>query len=214
MEGEKSRNQPLAERQALWTSVSHKCGRVGHWARNCPNKHADKSPASSKSAAAPKSSTASCVAVVWEGSRETLLVSSPGFGNYRFSMWSHSDKSIDLGTSCALQEQKRSQPELRAEENLLCFGNGQEELSTKVARLLIAINGHSGYIDAAVIQGDAPLLLSRSTMKSLDGVLTFAEETISVKKGPPQPLQTNSAGQYIINVMCYNIPLGPDLRGK
>jgi hypothetical protein len=62
-------------------------------------------------------------------------------------------------------------------------------------------------IEAAVIKGDAPLLLSRSTMKSLGAVMSFAEETLSIQGGPSRPLITNAAGQFVIDVMSFSTPV-------
>lgn len=50
-------------------------------------------------------------------------------------------------------------------------------------------------------RGDAPLLLSRNTMKSLRAVLDFEAETIAIDGSEPRPLQKNAAGQFILNVM-------------
>ena len=38
-------------------------------------------------------------------------------------------------------------------------------------------------------------------MKSLNAVLDFSAETLSLGGGPPKPLQVNSAGQYVIDVL-------------
>ena len=94
-------------------------------------------------------------------------------------------------------------PILKKESTLFRFGNGQEEVSDKVAVLPVGIHGRSGTIEAAVIKGDAPLLLSRNTMRSLKAVMDFAEETLSIQGGLPQSLVTNSAGQFVIDVMNF-----------
>ena len=51
-----------------------RCQKVGHWARNCPNKASAKGD--------DRSSSAAGAAVVWEAveASEAMLVSSPGFG--------------------------------------------------------------------------------------------------------------------------------------
>ena len=65
----------------------------------------------------------------------------------------------------------------------------------------VIIHGRRGRIDAAVIRGSAPLLLNRSTLKSLRAVLDFSEGTIAMQGGEPHPLQLNEAGQFILNLM-------------
>ena len=169
------------------------CGQIGHWARNCPQKGTG-----SSSGGKPERDKAHGAAVV----EEALLVSSPGYG------------IIDSGCSRTLigqdtlnqflrlyHEQHIQAPTTRPQHNLFRFGNGQEELSEKVVSMPVTIHGRAGRIECCIIKGEAPLLLSRNTMKSLRAVLDFEAETISIEGSEPRPLQKNSAGQYIINVM-------------
>eukprot|EP00435_Cladocopium_sp_Y103_P011801 s2210_g3.t1 len=102
-----------------------------------------------------------------------------------------------------LAEANPSLPSLKKESNLFRFGNGQEELSEKAVSLPIGIHGRLGGVEAAAIKGDAPLRLSRSTMKSLGAVMDFAKETLSIQDDPAQPLTTNAAGQFVIDVMNF-----------
>ena len=133
---------------------------------------------------------------------EVLLVSSPGFG------------IIDSGCSRTLvgqqtlnefmrlyQEKEMDVPESRPQQNLFRFGNGQEELSERVVSMPVRLHGKRGRIEAAIIKGRAPLLLSRNTLKSLDAKLDFAAETVSLQGGPPRPLQVNASGQFVLNVL-------------
>ena len=83
---------------------------------------------------------------------------------------------------------------------LIRFGNGHEEVSERVSVHADFNHGQKGRIDAAVIKGSAPLLLSRNT-KSLNAALDFLAETLSLGGGPPKSLQVNSAGQYVIDVL-------------
>ena len=169
------------------------CGQIGHWARNCPQRTA--SSASSYRSEREKVNGAAMV-------EEAFLVSCPGYG------------IIDSGCSRTLigqetlnqflrlyHEQNRQAPITRAQQNLFRFGNGQEELSERIVSMPVSIHGRAGRIDCCIIKGEAPLLLSRNTMKSLRAVLDFQAETISIDGSAAQPLQKNSAGQYILNVM-------------
>eukprot|EP00435_Cladocopium_sp_Y103_P008459 s2127_g2.t1 len=166
-----------------------KCQKVGHWARNCPNK--------SNAKGEDRPSGAAGIAVVWEAlePNETMLVSSPGFGIIDSGCGRTLIGQTTLGAFYRLlADGGRPLPTLKKESNLFRFGNGQEELSEKVVQLPIGIHGRSGTVEAAVIKGkgDAPLLLSRSTMKSLGAVMDFAKETLSVQSGPARPLTTNA----------------------
>ena len=169
-------------------SRCRKCGQIGHWARNCPSNN----PSG-------KGDKVNGAAMVTD---EVLLVSSPGFG------------IIDSGCSRTLvgqqtlndfmrlyQEKEMDVPESKPQQNLFRFGNGQEELSERVVSMPVRLHGKRGRIEAAIIKGRAPLLLSRNTLKSLDAKLDFAAETVSLQGGPPRPLQVNASGQFILNVL-------------
>ena len=73
----------------------------------------------------------------------------------------------------------------------------------KVALIPVGLHGRDGLVEAAIISGDAPLLLSRSTMKSLEPVMDFSNETLSIMGGSPRAMTTNEAGQYVIDVMQF-----------
>ena len=93
-------------------------------------------------------------------------MSSPGFG------------IVDSGCSRTLIGQetlnsflrlfhdlKLPAPETKSETNLFRFGNGSEEWSERVVTMPTGIFGRRGSIEAAIIKGNAPLLLSRATMR-------------------------------------------------
>lgn len=65
----------------------------------------------------------------------------------------------------------------------------------------VNIHGKAGRIEAAIIKGSAPLLSSRNTLRSLQAVLDCSQSTLSIAGSTPRPLQTNSAGQYVLNVL-------------
>ena len=102
-----------------------------------------------------------------------------------------------------LKDKEQGIPTLKKKTNVFPFRNGQEEVSEKVVRLPVGIHGKTGIVKAAVIQGDAPLLLSRSTMKSLRAVIDFEKETLSIQGDLPRPLATNSADQFVIDVINF-----------
>ena len=173
-------------------SRCRKCGQIGHWARHCTQKSS-----SSSSGKTDKDKTHGAAVV-----EDVLLVSSPGYG------------ILDSGCSRTLvgqetlnafmrlyQERNMSCPPTREQHNLFRFGNGQEEWSERVVSMPVCIHGKVGRIEAAIIRGSAPLLLSRNTLKSLQAVLDFSQGTLSIEGSEPRPLQTNSAGQFVLNVL-------------
>ena len=172
-------------------SRCRRCGQIGHWARNCPQ-------ASSSTGRGDKEKVSGAAMVT----EEVLLVSSPGYGIIDSGCSRTLIGQQTLGDFMRLyQERKMTMPESRPQQNLFRFGNGQEELSEKVVSMPVMIHGQPGRIEAAIIKGSAPLLLSRNTLKSLGAKLDFAAETVELQGGPPQQLQTNTAGQFILNVL-------------
>ena len=61
-----------------------------------------------------------------------------------------------------------------------------------------------GFVTAAVVRGDAPLLLSRPALKKLGATLDFAGDSLTLFDGQSSlALETNAAGQYTVNVSCF-----------
>lgn len=88
------------------------------------------------------------------------------------------------------------------EINHFKFENGQRETSDAVMKLPVVIAGKSGIIKAALVQGHAPLLISRGALQSLRAVVDFGNNQMQLFDDQPVvPLQTNEAGQYVINVL-------------
>ena len=122
-------------------------------------------------------------------SSEVHLVSSPGYGIIDSGCGKTLIGQETLNSLFRLYaEAKQSLPELRREEHLFRFGNQNEEMAKYAVTLPIWINGRAGTVDASVISGTAPLLLSRNTMKSLKAVLDFQQETLVLAGSSPHPL--------------------------
>eukprot|EP00435_Cladocopium_sp_Y103_P056355 s943_g19.t1 len=184
-----------------------RCQQIGHFSRDCPK---PKGSGKGSSQSGDNPSGASGAAMVEDFSSghpsdsEVYLVSSPGFG------------IIDSGCGKTLIGQSTLNalfrkyadagfplPDLRQEEHLFRFGNQNEEVARFAVTLPIGIGGRVGSVEASIIKGTAPLLLSRNTMRSLGAVLDFQKETLSLAGSKPEKLQTNSAGQYVINIMDF-----------
>ena len=222
-----------------------KCGKVGHWQKECRSstnaKGASKGATSSASASAdvhfvehrPDAAHEVSLAqshpeegsfnfdVTFVGAAECWaeppqhpealaagLVSSPGFG------------VIDSGCGRTLigqrtlevfQNKLSGYTKQMVEEyetmNMFRYGNGATEVSRKAVRLPVAIGGRCGLIDAAVIEGQAPLLLGRPTLEKLRAQLNFQDKTLSLLNLPnPLPMKTNSAGQLLLDVLDFPPP--------
>ena len=134
---------------------------------------------------------------------EVLLVSSPGFGVLDSGC---GRTIIGLETLSEfekmLHDRNMPQPSRRTEYNSFRFGNGATEISTEVAMLPCFLAGRRGAISAAVVQGKAPLLISRGALQTLKACLDFQNNQIQLfDDRVVVPLATNSAGQYVINLL-------------
>eukprot|EP00435_Cladocopium_sp_Y103_P021891 s1135_g5.t1 len=210
----------------------NRCGRLGHWARECRQKRdaaSTSTAAPTGSSSRPgKESGASMVAPV-EGDNdeihfiasvtnvstsedsaslnhdEILLVSSPGYG----VLDSGCGKATIGEDTLSLFMQKWQQmgltaPAERAVTNQFRFGNGQVETSHRLLDLPVGLHGRRGILQAAVVKGSAPLLVSRPALKRLGAQIDFHRDLLSLFQGQVQvPLEVNSAGQYMVDVMQF-----------
>ena len=88
--------------------------------------------------------------------------------------------------------------------NRFRFGNGQEETSERAVRIPVAISGTPGLIDAAVISGQAPLLLGRPTLEKLHVQLDFRSASMKLLKPEiDASMATNDAGQLLVNILDF-----------
>eukprot|EP00435_Cladocopium_sp_Y103_P020594 s2229_g5.t1 len=139
---------------------------------------------------------------------EIFLVSSPGFA----VLDSGCGKTI-VGEKTLQQFQQlwsqdgRFSPEYRNETNVFKYGNGEREVSHRTVIMPIGLAGRYGTVQAAIVKGEAPLLLSRPALKRLGAVLNFHNDQIGLFSGAATiDLVSNSAGQYVLNVMDFPEP--------
>ena len=142
---------------------------------------------------------------------EALLVSSPGFG----VLDSGCGKSI-MGkkTFEGFVELWKAQgipvPEPYAETNHFRFGNGQRETSEMSVKAPVVLAGKSGVVRVALVKGEAPLLVSRKALQSLQAKLDFSKNELTVFDSQEViPLQVNSAGQYVVPLLGNAVEKAP-----
>ena len=131
------------------------------------------------------------------------LVSSPGFGVIDSGC---GRTLIGKETLEQLETKLRPMTSRRAERyeaiSSFRFGNGATEVSNHAVKIPVSIGGVPGIIDAAIIEGRAPLLLGRPTLERLCVSLDFAQKTMQfLNTKLTVPMQVNSAGQLLINIL-------------
>ncbi|CAK9067550.1 unnamed protein product [Durusdinium trenchii] len=141
---------------------------------------------------------------------EQLLVSSPGFGvldsgcGRSIIGWDTLQEFKDLWKARQMEI-----PEPFSEVNHFKYGNGHKEMSKQAIRVPVHLGGRVGTIKAAIVQGQAPLLISRSALKTLKATINFETNELTVFDDRVViPLATNQAGQYTVDLL--GNPEGPN----
>ena len=203
-----------------------RCGKLGHWQKECRSKLPPSSKGSGKSSGKGAGSDSSSLLdnraaetllaqpenveeeIYFVGAAEEALaaslISSPGYG------------VVDSGCGKTLigEETLRDMETLLGgrqvtktfQRNSFRFGNGEAEDSTTSACIPVAINGKIGRINAAIIRGKAPLLLGRPTLEKLCMTVDFAKgEAQILDQDSRVPLERNSAGQLLLRLVDFPV---------
>ena len=214
-------------------STCNRCGKKGHWARECRSKDGKKGSGKGTDKNPPSGGSTSGAAAVEEldfvasimstptlldrlrgrccpsgppavdsmQCSSVLLVSSPGYGVLDSGC---GRTIIGAATLRSFEDMWRQRgwsiPDRLSEVHQFKFGNGAIETSHHSIQMPVALAGKRGVIRAAIIKGDAPLLLSRAALKRLGASLDFGKDCLRVFD-TTVPLQTNSAGQYVLSLM-------------
>lgn len=204
----------------------NRCGKVGHWARECraPPKDKGQNPRGAPAASSTGASGSQHGAgyVQWDdnieeepsfvGACEVMqatdqlaagLVSSPGYG----VIDSGCGKTL-IGENTLHQLERMVKDKgygtvkRRAQDNVFRFGNGMTERATELARIPVGIAGTYGVIEAAIIAGAAPLLLGRPTRVKMGVKLDFNNNCMSFLERSTT-MQVNQAGQLLVDILDY-----------
>lgn len=200
-----------------------KCNKLGHWARECKAS----GPSTGEGGNSAASGTAVNYVAVETGGEDfqehsdedevpafvgatevhealqTGLVQSPGFGVVDSGC---GRTLIGRNTLTILQQLiydcGRGKIKEYAVENLFRFGNGAVERSDVAVRIPVGVAGQLGMIDAAVISGNAPLLIGRPTLEKMRARIDFSDGTLHFLDTKAK-MTTNAAGQVLINVLDF-----------
>ena len=145
---------------------------------------------------------------------EQCLVSSPGFG----VLDSGCGRSI-IGEETLEEFAKMwkdsgiPEPDRLPETNHFRYGNGEQETARSAVKMPVVLGTRSGTIRAAVVRGRAPFLISRQALQTLKATINFATSELTLFDGAETiPLTTNSAGQFVVNVIGSSSMEVPDFE--
>ena len=79
------------------------------------------------------------------------------------------------------------------------FGDGPTQASSKIVKLPISLCGKERMLEAFVIEGDIPLLLSKTAMSEFEAILDFKNDTISMG-GIEQTMHVAKTGHYVVDI--------------
>ena len=202
-----------------------KCNKLGHYARECRSK--GPAVAASSSSASTREQGASSVEHVsqeWQEhfvcvsehlpvsteentatSQEVLLVSSPGYAVIDSGCGKTivGEETLDGFRKIWHQKGIPVKPELK-ETNSFRYGNGAQEVSHRLVEMPIHLAGKNGVVRAAVVKGKAPLLLSRTALKTMKAEMSFNRDELRLFDTATVPMETNEAGQYVIDVSKFD----------
>ena len=199
-----------------------KCGKVGHWQRECTAPSSSKPSDSSGGTQTAVNYVEQCTTQQSEdvdllqgpitpqfvGATEIFtaadgLVSSPGFGIVDSGCGRTLIGESTLKQLTTMIEQKGFGPVQQYEAaNAFRFGNGAVEHSNRAAKIPVGLAGQFGFIDAAIISGQAPLLLGRPTLERLKACIDFSSGLLHIV-GQQTPMCTNQAGQLLVNILQF-----------
>ena len=179
-----------------------RCNRFGHWARECKAPIRSDGGSSSTTGGPNSSTDANLVQeeYAFVGAAEVVpeaqpnyqtealndsapkvneslsagLVSSPGFGVVDSGCGrTLIGKDTLIALTRKLEDVTTRKPDVYQQQSVFRFGNGATEESSQAVRIPVGIAKKLGVIDAAIIEGKAPLLLGRPSLERLRVVLNF-----------------------------------------
>ncbi|CAE7383642.1 GIP [Symbiodinium microadriaticum] len=114
----------------------------------------------------------------------------------RRSFWGAAQAFRKLWTQAGID-----QPTAVAKINMFRFGNGVQEISREVIEMPVRVAGRRGLVRAAIMGGEAPLLLSRGALKTLGARMDFSNDELQLFEAEKvSKMETNGTGHYIIPV--------------
>eukprot|EP00435_Cladocopium_sp_Y103_P053201 s487_g17.t1 len=174
-----------------------KCNKLGHWAREC---RASGTQSSADGGTSTTTGTSFNYVAVEAGAGGTSTTTGTSVNYVTVEAGAE-----DLAESPVADEEVPAfvgNIKEYAVENLFRFGNGAVERSEVAVRIPVGVAGQLGMIDAAVISGNAPLLIGRPTLEKMRARIDFSDGTLHFLNTKAK-MTTNAAGQVLIDVLDF-----------
>ena len=201
----------------------HRCGGVGHWARDCRVRDRGGKGGKGERKGVPphesqeSSSGAFACITMTEKIEENQRMASAEL----FLTTAHGVCIVDSGCGksvigrrtlrrylSALPEGQGS-AEYREDKHLFRFGNDTTEASKQSAQLPVGIGGKRGSLRVSVLDGkadEAPLLISKPALRSLGAVLDFENSVLQLKRiGADIKLKEGPTGHYLLDLFQFPV---------
>ena len=199
----------------------HKCGRVGHWARDCRVRDrggkggkGERKGAQSSESQGSSSGAFACITMTEriEESRRTaaaevFLTTAPGVG----IVDSGCGKSVigrrTLSRYLSALPEGQGSAKYQDDKHLFRCGNDTTEASKQSVQLPVGIGGRRGSLHVSVLDGkaeEAPLLVSKPALRSLGAVLDFENSVLQLKRiGTDVRLKEGPTGHYLLDLFQF-----------
>ena len=204
---ESAEERKKALQEKMKTSPCHKCGELGHWSRECPNKgHAANATMSRGSGDGEWAALASMCSrpgnalktraayMVLSGCPGSIIDATPPASARWEAMWCYRELSmrviVDLGCVRSVVGTRMNEvinqwrlnnrwTRVEAEEETFQFGNGETLVSKYRVQLEIAVAGRQAFLAMSVVSGNCPPLMSRHACTQLGMIIDCSRHSFS-----------------------------------
>ena len=197
----------------------HKCGRVGHWARDCrvrdrsgKGRKGERKGAQSSESQGSSSGAFVCITMterIEENRRtaatEVFLTTAPGVGIVDSGCGKSVTGRRTLSRCLSALPEGQGSAKYQDDKHLFRFGNDTTEASKQSVQLPVGIGGGSLYV--SVLDGkaeEAPLLVSKPALRSLGAVLDFENSVLQLKRiGTDVRLKEGPTGHHLLDLFQF-----------